>query len=584
MKATLKHRLSLLTVFLVAFAALLLARLASFPFQADAAAYLESNANNSYRQLRDLIPDRGRIFDRNGQLLAGNVMDYNITASPNLILNKQKAAAQLATALDDDENRIYKLIKDNDVQYTVLARGVSTEVAQKVAKLGLFGVTTEPVPDRIHPQGSLAAQLIGFVAGRDDQRRGYVGVEGGYNSDLAGQVRVQPISPIPFEVNPNDQPPPGRDIVLTIDRGIQYLAETQLQNAVTKYGATGGSVIIMDPRNGEILAMASYPSFDPDAYYKTTDPSVLKNPAVSDIYEPGSVFKIVTGSVALQSGKVTPDWTYYDQSPYSIGGRLIYNWDRAGHGSQNFVDVLVYSWNIGTSHLAVDAMGPTIFYKGLQDFGVGARTGIDLEAESPGVLRRPGDLYWSDADLATSSFGQGGVVVTPLQMLVFANGIANNGQIMQPHIRLKTLDGTHEIPAVPAPGRTPISPMVAHTMTNIMVKVVNEGEGVNAKVPGYTVAGKTGTAQIPCKPGPGCANGYDDQLQEATFVGFLPADEPRVSILIKLDNVGRFASETAAPAFAELVKRLVVIMDIPTDAQRQALKAQGGNTALIAGQ
>src|SRR5579859_3567641 len=583
MRTSFNRRLSILTAILVAAGILLFAQIASFPFHADAAAYLEDQANNSYRQLRDLIPDRGRIMDRNGDLLAANVMEYTIGASPNLILDKPKASHLLAGALKDDENRILKLLDQPDSQYVVLADQADTATAQKVTQLNLLGLTLQPVPKRIHPQGSLAAQLIGFVAGRDEDgsRRGYVGVEGEYNSELAGQVQTQPISPIPFEVNALDQPPPGHDIVLTIDRSIQYLAETQLQTAINKYGAVGGSVIVMDPRTGEILGMASYPSFDPDAFYKTTDPAVLKNPAVSDFYEPGSAFKIVTGSVALQSGKMTPDWTYYDQSPLVVGGRQIFNWDRAGHGSQSFVDVFVNSWNIGTSHIAM-TLGPDIFYKGLKDFGVGQRTGIDLEGEAAGILHTPGDLYWSDSDLATNSFGQG-LTVTPLQMLSFTNVIANGGQMMQPHIRLRTLDADHAIPAIPSAVRTPISPAVAKTMTDIMVRVVQVGEGVHAQVPGYTVAGKTGTAQIPCTPGPGCTDGYDDQLNEATFIGFLPADEPRVSILIKLDKVARFASETAAPAWSDLVKRLVVLMEIPTDQQRQALRAQGGNTALIAG-
>ncbi|MEP7285188.1 MAG: penicillin-binding protein 2 [Chloroflexota bacterium] len=579
MKATLNRRLSMLTVILVVIGGLLLLRIASFPFQSEAATYLENEGNSSYHQLRDLIPDRGRIFDRNGELLAGNQMQYRISVSPNYITDKVKAAHDLALALGDDEARIFKLI-NNDSQYVLLTGPVEADVAQKVAKLNLLGANSEPVPQRIYPQGSLAAQIIGFVGGDGDLRRGYVGIEGGYNSDLAGQVRGVTNSAIPFEVNQSDLPPPGRDIVLTIDRSIQYLAETELQDAITKYGATRGSLIIMDPRNGEILAMASYPTFDPNSYYKVNADD-MRNPAVSDQYEPGSVFKIVTGSVALQSGKVTPDWTYYDGSPYIVGGRAIYNWDRAGHGSQNFVDVFVHSWNIGTSHLAVEAMGATIFYKGLYDFGVGQRTGIDLEGEASGVFRKPGDIYWSDADLATNSFGQG-MAVTPLQMLTFANAIANKGQIMQPHIRLKTIEGGHVIPAIPIAGRTPISAQTAKIMTDIMVKVVKPGgEGLKAAVPGYTIAGKTGTAQIPCAS---CAEGYEPELQNATFLGFLPADEPRVSILIKLEKVSnKYASETAAPAFAKLVKRLVVIMNIPTDDQRRALQAQGGTTVEIGG-
>jgi cell division protein FtsI/penicillin-binding protein 2 len=579
MKATFNRRLSLLTVTLIVIGMLLLGRLASFQFDLDTASYLQNSASNSYRQLRDLIPDRGRIFDRNMELLAGNTMEYGIGVSPRLIINKAKVAHDLAVALGDDERHIFDAI-DNDKVYVLLARPVSGEVAQKVARLGYLGVVTEPIPKRIYPQGSLAAQVIGFVGGDGDSRRGYVGVEGAYNNLLAGQVRVQTNSQIPFEVNPGDVAPAGQDIVLTIDRSIQYLAETELQDAITKYGAVSGSIIIMDPRNGEILAMASYPNFDPNAYYKAA-PEEMKNAAVSDIYEPGSVFKIVTAAVALQSGSVTPDWTYYDSSPYIVGGRAIYNWDRAGHGSQNFVDVLVYSWNIGTSHLSVEAMGPKVFYKGLQDFGVATKTGIDLEGEENGILKRPGDTYWSDSDLATNSFGQG-LSITALQMLAFTNVIANNGQMMQPHVRLKTIDGDRVIKAIPSAVRTPISVDVAHTIRDIMIKVVNDpaGEGKNARVPGYTVAGKTGTAQIAC---PTCPEGYETAFQNATFVGFLPADEPRVSILIKLDKVSQFASQTAAPAFAKLVKRLVVIMGIPTDEQRRQLRAQGGNTALIAG-
>jgi cell division protein FtsI/penicillin-binding protein 2 len=579
MKATLNRRITLLTAVLIVTGILLLARLASFQFDLDTASYLQNSASNSYRQLRDLIPDRGRIFDRNMELLAGNMMEYEIGVSPNYITNKRKAAHDLAVALNEDEEKIFRKIDvGNDVKYVQLARRVPNDVAQKVIKLNLLGVQTAPIPKRIYPQGSLAAQVIGFVGGDGDSYRGYVGVEGAYNSELAGQVRVQTSSAIPFEINPNDQPPPGKDIVLTIDRSIQYLAETELYDAIQKNGAVSGSIIIMDPRNGEILAMASYPTFDPNAYYEVAADEMM-NPATSAIYEPGSVFKIVTGSLALQSGKVTPDWTYYDGSPYMVGGRAIYNWDRRGYGSQNFVDVLVKSLNIGTSHLAVEAMGPQIFYDGLKAFGVGSRTGIDLEGEEAGIVRRPGDTFWSDSDLATNSFGQG-LSITPLQMLCFTNVIANKGQMMQPHIRLRMLDGGRIIPNEPTAVRTPISSEVARIMTDIMIQVVNEGEGKKARVEGYTIAGKTGTAQIPCAT---CQGGFEPDLHWASFVGFLPADEPRVSIIIKLDKVGRFASETAAPSFAQLVRRLVVIMGIPTDEQRRILREQGGNTAMIAG-
>lgn len=587
MKTTLNRRLSLLTVALVGVGVLLLARLASFQFQIDAASYLENKAALSYQSAKSQIPERGKILDRNGELLATNMMEYKINASPNYVSDKPKAAQDLAQVLGDDPARLLDLLNSKDEQTNqpkpnvFLAGPVPFDVAQKVVQLNIFGVTLEQSPRRIYPQNSLAAQVLGFVGWADDGQRGYVGVEGEYENDLAGQVRIVSQSAIPFEADSNTVPPPGRDIVLTIDRNVQYLAESELQDAITKYGATSGSILIMDPRNGEILAMASYPGFDPNNYaqYVQIDPRRLNNPAISDTYEPGSVFKIVTASVALQSGKLDLNWTYYEGQPFlEVTGFKIYDWDHRAHGQQGFVDVLVNSWNIGTSMMA-KTMGPTVFYKGLKDFGVGVPTNIDLDNESGGFLKTPGDTYWSDSDLYTNSFGQG-LTVTPLQMLTFANTIAYNGQMMQPHIRLKTIDGGRIIAALPAAIRTPISPAVAAQIRDIMVQVVQVGEGKAAKVPGYTIAGKTGTAQIACNT---CEGGYDPELQEASFVGFLPADEPRVSILVKLDNVSKYASETSAPAFAQLVSRLVVLMNIPTDAQRLALRQSGGDTSQILG-
>lgn len=581
LRISFNRRLTILTGVLVVTGILLLARLASFQFQLDMASYLQTVANRNYRTVDDRYPQRGRIFDRKGELLAGNTTEYRIGISPVYIsaANRERLAQGIADLLNDDPERIYTLM-ESKAPYELLTRSpVSVEVAQKVASLESIAIRIDAEPKRIYPQNNLASHIIGFVGWDGTVRRGYVGVEGGYNTDLAGESRVLERSRIPFEVSANDQTPPGKDVYLTIDRNIQYLAETELLDAINRYGAVGGSIIISDPRTGEILAMASYPTFDPNNYYQI-DAELMKNPAVSDGYEPGSVFKIVTAAVALQSGKVNENSTYYEGSNRrEVGGRAIYNWDRAAHGSQSFVDVLVRSWNLGTTWMSVDVLGKDDFYKGLKAFGVGAPTGIDLEGEAAGQLREPGSLYWSDSDLATNSFGQG-LTVTPLQMISFLNTIANGGQMMQPHVRLKTVDGDKVSPAIPAAVRTPISADVANRITAIMVKVVNEGEGDKARVPGYTIAGKTGTAQIYCATCPGL---YDPELQMVTFVGFLPADEPRVSILIKLDKVSGFASETAAPAFAQLVKQLVVLMNIPTDTQRAELRALGGDTALIVG-
>ncbi len=299
MNDVMPRRLSLLTVLLIGVGAVLMARLGSFQFQFDAASYLLNSADNSYHVSREQVPDRGRIFDRNGELLAGNEMYYGIGVSPNLVSNSSKAdaAQNLASVLGIDKTLVLNAL-NSSADYVPLTKDpVSTDIAQRVAQLNIYGVKLDPKPRRIYPQGSLAGPIIGFVGG---DGIGYVGVEGQLNSYLAGQTRYTQDSPIPFEINPNSGPQPGDDIYLTIDRSLQYLSESELQTAIKDSGATGGSLIIMDPRNGEILAMASYPTFDPNQYYNVTA-DTIKNRAVSDLYEPGSVFKIVTMASGLDS-------------------------------------------------------------------------------------------------------------------------------------------------------------------------------------------------------------------------------------------------------------------------------------------
>ena len=410
----------------------------------------------------------------------------------------------------------------------------------------------------------------------------FFNAEGHYNSELAGQNSFTDDSPIPFEVNSNSVSQAGDDIYLTIDRSIQALAESSLQQALKDNHSPSGSVIITDPRNGEILAMASYPNFDPNSFYNV-DPALMRNPAVSDLYEPGSVSKIVTMASALDSGKVPRNWTYFDSGVLNIGGQNIYNWDHAGHGSTTFDTVLIQSYNIGTSEVALamgaDANKNYTFYDYLTShWGVNERTGIDMEGEATGVLHVPGDSIWSDSYLATNSFGQG-LEVTPIQMIAYANVIADDGKMMQPHVVLKRVHNGVTYPSQPYVVRTPVSADAAHQIRDIMVQVISSpiGEGHKAAVDGYTIAGKTGTAQF-YNPD---LQTYDPTYNENSFVGFLPADEPRVSIFLKIDHINDFASQTTAPAFSDLVSKLVVLMNIPDDAERAQLKQQGGNTALI---
>jgi cell division protein FtsI/penicillin-binding protein 2 len=361
----------------------------------------------------------------------------------------------------------------------------------------------------------------------------------------------------------------GIDLVLTIDRDLQYLAQDVLDQAVVEQGATGGTIIIMNPRTGEILAMANNPTFKPDDF---SDENLkrARNQAVSEIYEPGSVFKVVTMAIALQNGIDPNAWTYYDPGCFEGGGRQICNWDRVSHGNPTFSQVFIDSLNTGTATL-YQQMGPRAVYPLLEAFGIGIPTGVDLEGEEGGILHEPGDPNWSENTFLNTSYGQG-VAITPLQMLCATNAIANDGLIMQPHIVKARIDGNQVIETRPSASYRPISAETAHKARDIMVQIVTNPNSEDLfEFPDFSVAGKTGTAEIPAP------YGYEAGTAIGSFVGFLPADDPVVSVLVKLDRPsGYWGSKTAAPVFQELVERLVVLMEIPPDNVRLQLKAQGG--------
>ncbi|MBZ0299901.1 MAG: penicillin-binding protein 2, partial [Anaerolineae bacterium] len=492
-------------------------------------------------------------------------LEYKIGISPNLVPDPRATATQLAGLLNLNELETFERVSSS-VPWVLLSSRVSAEVGQQVAALDILGVTIEPVARRSYPQGTLSAHVVGFVGG---DLRGYYGVEGFYQNDLAGREREEQISNIPFVVPDDQREDHGSDIVLTLDREVQFLAESELQRAIAESGATKGTIIVMNPRNGEILAIANYPSFDPNAYFDISNPNLLSNPAIAEQYEPGSVMKILTMASALELGVVSPNDTYVDQGLLEAGGIKVENWDRKAHGVVNMTGILVQSLNVGAATVSLQ-MGPMAFYGKLRDFGIGRPTGIDLEGESPGTMHVPGDEDYSDSQLLTNSFGQG-IATTPLQMLTAVSAIANRGLMMQPHVFKELIDGDRRQESEPSTLGRPISEETAKIVTDMMVAVVHEGLDGNASVPGYTIAGKTGTAQIPSPVG------YEPNASIASFIGFLPADDPQVSVLIKLDRpTGYWGSEVAAPVFRRLAERLVILMKIPPDDIRLALQAEGG--------
>ncbi len=501
-------------------------------------------------------PDRGAIYDRNGAVLAANTADYQIGVSPRLVTESEAMATDLAPILQQSRYEILGVLQ-SDQSFALLSGRVSAEVADLVRTLPYEGLQIDPLPRRFYPQQDMLCHTLGYV---DFDGNGGSGVEGYYQRELAGEAASALINISPLTSQQSVIAHEGADLVLTIDRSLQHTVETHLQNALEEYRAASGSIIVMDPQTGAILAMASAPCYSPAEFYDT-NPKLLLNPAVSQQHEPGSVMKLVTMAAALDSGVVTPQSTYYDAGILEVGGHKTYNWDRSAPGTTDMTTLLARSLNVGAATLAT-MMGPDVYYDYLQNFGFGRPTGVDLMSEAAGTMPLPGDAFWTESFVATNAYGQG-IVVTPLQMITAVSALANNGTMMQPYIvqEIRGENGTfvHEPTVL---GR-PISPEIAAQVTAMATTAVTR-ETLAAQIEGYTVAGKTGTAQI-------AENGIylpDDVI--GSFIGWLPAENPEIIVYIKLDRpqTAPWGSQTAAPAFSDLANELVVMLDVPPDTVR----------------
>ncbi len=501
-------------------------------------------------------PDRGIIYDRNGAVLAGNSADYQIGVSPALITQAEEMATALAPILQKQRYELLALMQA-DTPYVLLAGRVSPEVAEAIRALPYDGIQIDPLPRRIYPQGELLCHVLGYV---DFGGIGGAGLEGYYQTELAGEAAsdVRSISPLTPQRSVIARE--GADLVLTIDRTVQYAVEQHLQRAISEYGAQSGTIIVMDPRTGAIIAMANYPCYSPYEFYEAPE-NLLVNPAVSKQYEPGSVMKLVTMAAALDSGTVTPQSTYNDTGIIEIGGHRTFNWDRSGPGVTDMTTLLARSLNVGAATIA-SWMGPETYYTYLERFGFGRPTGIDLMAEAAGTLHLPGSEFWTESFIATNAYGQG-IAVTPLQMISSVSAIANGGRLMQPHVVQEIHSNDRIFRHEPTVGNQPISATTAQQLNAMAVTAVSR-EVNSAQVADYTVAGKTGTAEIP-------ENGvYLSDATIGSFIGWLPADAPEIVVLVKLDRMttSPWGSMTAAPTFAELAEELVVMLNVPPDSVR----------------
>lgn len=513
-------------------------------------------------------PRRGDIRDRSGHLLATDFVEYDISASPQIISDPPATAERLQDYLDLSSEELVKRLTE-DKLWVPLQNGVSQTNGEAILRMDIVGIQVEPRSKRVYPEGNLAAHLLGFV---NDNGNGFYGVEGYYDNLLKGTPGVISGERSPFgdliPMGSNHFVPPvtGATLYLSIDRGVQFLIEEELEKAVRNYQAQDGSVVVLNPKTGAIMGMASFPKYDPNKFSESNE-YLFADPNVSNQYEPGSVFKIVTMAAGLDSEAVGPMGEIYDGGSIEVGGRVIFNWDRQGHGTVDMTDVLAKSLNVGVAQVAV-AMGKEPFYTYLKRFGFGRLTGVDLANEGPGTMKTPADANWHESDLGTNSFGQG-IAVTPLQIALAVGAVANKGLLMKPTIVERIVEADRTVTVQPTVVRRAISAETAKTLTNMLVEALSRADS-KAQVPGYKVAGKTGTAQIPV-PG-----GYHPTLTLASFAGFFPADDPQVLVLVIIDRpaTSKWGSDTAAPTFRRIAEQLAIILNIPPDDIRLAMKDQ----------
>lgn len=454
-----------------------------------------------------------------------------------------------------------RLSKSNDPYEPIMGK-ITDDVKARIEEFHFPGIEFARDIRRLYPEGEIGSHVVGFVGETKYRaRQGLYGIESFFEKRLAGKQGYlkseRDVAGRLIALSENDlrEAVDGDDIVLTLDYTLQNFACHQLSEAKERYRAAGGSVIIMQPKSGALLALCSSPEFDPNTYSRVEDIAYYNNNATFYAYEPGSVFKPITLAAGLDLGKITPQSTYDDQGLVVVGGLPIRNSDLKAHGRTNMVQLLQLSLNTGTVFVA-DTIGAEAFKEYVRDFGFGSVTGIELPSEHPGnieALNKSGFVY-----TATASFGQG-ILVTPLQLVAAYSALANGGILMRPFIvdRIITSDGKVEIEK-PKEVRSVISQRTATLISGMLVTVVAEGHGFRGGVKGYHIAGKTGTAQV-------AEGGEYQETTIHTFAGFGPVENPIFTMVVRLDNPqeGRFAESTAAPLFGEIAKFILQYYQVP---------------------
>jgi cell division protein FtsI/penicillin-binding protein 2 len=545
-------RLRLLLLFLVIGFAVLLGRAAWL--QAVQAGSLSRLAAKQHRATVVLPASRGTIFDRTGVQLAIGEQATTVYADPRQVRDPEAVAAAAGRLLGVDPNALADQLVNRRASFVYVARKADPAKASALEKLHLAGLGFYPEERRFYPQGSVASHILGY-AGVDN--RGLSGLELKLDKTLAGRpgAETRTIDALGHVLDVVHARPAvdGRNVRLTIDHTIQANAEAVLRQTITRWRARGATAVVLDPRSGDVLAMANAPGFDANNFGRTP-PAVTRNRAVTDVYEPGSTFKLVTVAGVLSDRIVTPASTF--TLPYSIhvADRVIHDAEQRGTETMSVARILAQSSNVGAVTLA-EKLGPTRLYRWMRRFGFGSTTGIAFPAESKGFVLPPDK--WSGSTIGNVPIGQG-VAVTPIQMAAAYAMVANRGVWVQPHL-VERIDG-HRVTR-PKKHRV-LRRAIAAELNAMLQNVVREGTGTLAAVPGYKVAGKTGTAQKPDAHG-----GYSGNRYVASFVGMVPASRPRLVVLVMVDEPhgAIFGGVVAAPAFAQIAQYDLQYLEVPPD-------------------
>lgn len=530
-------------------------------------ASLKTQVTQHNQNKKDIIPKRGTIYDRTGIILARSLPFRSVFYTSNedepleTQLEKIQTVKSILNLTENEFRRIKKRIEKN-VSFIWIKRKIHPAKEDKIKKLSLGGIYFLEENKRYYPHGKRAAHLLGRV---DIDEVGASGIEYSCNSVLAGikgeHLIMQDAKKREYEFETLKEPEDGKDLVLTIDETIQFYAEKELENAVLKSGAKWGTVIIAHPSSGEILAMANFPTYDLNNL--PPSPTVVdRNNAIHNNFEPGSTFKVVTASAALETNRVSlADSFDCSQGYVSVAGKIIRDHQR--YGILSFPEVIIHSSNVGTVQLSHN-LDRNSFYETIKNFGFGKKTGIELPAEEKGIFRQVKD--WSRISPASLSIGYE-ISVTALQMLQAVNIIANEGVLVPPRIVRRVLNSSDESTRSPLHPRRIISRDTASILTSILQEVVHGGTGSPAQITGYNIAGKTGTAQI----FDSSIGHYSSEAHIASFAGFVPGDSPAFSMIVVIDEPTGlyYGGEVAGPVFREISKQVLQYLKIPRQSTPQ---------------